>query len=213
MGAGGSELTYEGLMALWRAEKGSERLAKVPEDLYASLQHYFARLREEGEREGRKDPASAASQMLSDQLKNALTKAKDLYERRQRKITLLSLRMAHGDQPAEAAHLTPDEQELVGQLIQSIQEHEGKAASFEARPPAPPEGEEAAPSPAKGKRRATKAATGDEEHLLVRVLEDLPPFEGVQGTYRLRKEDLVDLPRSIASTLLKHGKVVEVRST
>lgn len=212
MGAEGGELTYETLMALWRSEKGSERLAKVPDSLYAAIQLYFTRLREEREREGAKDPTSAASQMLADQLKNALTKAKDLYERRQRKIGLLALRRAHGDQPAEAAHLTLDERELVDLLIQAFQQHEAQVATFEAVPPPAPAKEAAKAEPSKGRRRAAKASIPEEDYLLVRVLEDLPPFEGARGTYRLRKEDVVDLPRSIAATLLKHGKIAEIHT-
>ncbi len=44
------------------------------------------------------------------------------------------------------------------------------------------------------------------DHVLVHVLEDLPPFAGIDTTYRLKKEDVVTLPKTIADILVGRGK-------
>lgn len=47
----------------------------------------------------------------------------------------------------------------------------------------------------------------------LRILADIPPFEGEnQHVYRLRKEDIVALPRDIASILVRRKKAVEMES-
>jgi DNA replication initiation complex subunit (GINS family) len=58
------------------------------------------------------------------------------------------------------------------------------------------------------KKAAARAEAATEEVLvLVRVLEDVPTFAGVDKDYKLRKEDVVSIPKNIANTLLSHGKV------
>jgi len=42
--------------------------------------------------------------------------------------------------------------------------------------------------------------------VVVHVLEDIPPFAGLDVSYRLRKEDIVTLPRGIGKVLVDRGK-------
>lgn len=46
--------------------------------------------------------------------------------------------------------------------------------------------------------------------ILLRILEDIPPFAGPSGTYRLGKEDVVTLPSGIGKALIKRGKAAEI---
>jgi DNA replication initiation complex subunit (GINS family) len=48
------------------------------------------------------------------------------------------------------------------------------------------------------------------ELLVLRILEDIPPFAGPFGNYRLRREDVATLPVGIARALIKRGKAVEI---
>jgi DNA replication factor GINS len=48
------------------------------------------------------------------------------------------------------------------------------------------------------------------EVILLRILEDIPPFAGPSGTYRLGREDIVTLPPSLGRALVKKGKAVEI---
>jgi hypothetical protein len=48
---------------------------------------------------------------------------------------------------------------------------------------------------------------------MLRILDDIPPFEGEnKHVYRLRKEDVVTLPRAIASILVRRKKAIEMES-
>lgn len=48
------------------------------------------------------------------------------------------------------------------------------------------------------------------DFVLLRILEDIPPFAGPSGTYRLGKEDIVTLPMGIGKALVKRGKAIEI---
>ncbi len=46
--------------------------------------------------------------------------------------------------------------------------------------------------------------------LVLRILEDIPPFAGPFGNYRLSREDVATLPTGLARALIKRGKAVEI---
>ncbi len=46
--------------------------------------------------------------------------------------------------------------------------------------------------------------------MVIRVLEDLPPFAGPDRDYELHKEDIVTLPRAMAAILVNNQKAVEI---
>jgi len=47
--------------------------------------------------------------------------------------------------------------------------------------------------------------------VLIRVLEDLPPFVGAERDYSLSKEDVVTLPKALADILLDSGKAMAIK--
>ncbi|MEM0448726.1 MAG: hypothetical protein QW520_02770 [Methanomassiliicoccales archaeon] len=48
------------------------------------------------------------------------------------------------------------------------------------------------------------------DEVLVRVLENIPPFTTTSGVYELSKEDIITLPSKIAKALIKRGKAQEI---
>ena len=219
MAAERGDMSYEDIMGLFRQENKSSQLTKVEANFYDRMGAYIKRLRKESEKELALNSMSQASLMLNDQLKKAIDKAKRVYELRQRKISLLALRKVAGDNP-DTANLTPDELVLFSNLTSVMGAHKDSNADFEELGPrfTQPRDVEVLPEvPAKGvceaKADAGKAGQdASEELVLVRVLEDVPTFAGVDKDYKLRKEDIVSIPNNIAKTLLSHGKVKLVGS-
>jgi len=213
------DMSYEDIMGLFRLENKSSQLTKVDSSLYERIGAYIKTLRKESEREIAMNPMSQASMMLNDQLKKAIDKAKRVYELRQRKISLLALRKVAGDNP-DTGNLTPDELVLFSSLTSVLGAHKDSRADFEELgprftqpsdvvelpdvPSAKVCEKEEEPGPEKGQ---------PEELVLVRVLEDVPTFAGVDKEYRLRKEDVISLPKGVAGTLVSHGKVKLIGST
>lgn len=49
------------------------------------------------------------------------------------------------------------------------------------------------------------------DHVVLRIMEDIPAFAGPGRTYRLQKEDLVSLPQAIARALIVRKKAIGVQ--
>ncbi|OGS44011.1 MAG: hypothetical protein A3K76_00890 [Euryarchaeota archaeon RBG_13_57_23] len=211
------DITYEDIMGLFRQENKSSQLTKVDPALYDKIGLYIKTLRKESEREVAMNSMSQASMMINDQLKKAIDKAKRVYELRQRKISLLALRKVAGDNP-DTANLTPDELVLFSSLISVMGAHKDSNADFEEFGPRFTQPKDVvslpeAPSPEACDKKAEGEVKEAEELVMVRVLEDLPTFAGVDKDYKLRKEDIISLPRNIAKTLVSHGKAKVIGSS
>jgi len=210
------EMSYEQIMALFRQEKGPA-LTKVDPALYDKIGGYIKTLRKESERELAMNPMSQASLMLNDQLKKTIEKAKRVYELRQRKIALLALRKVAGDNP-DTGNLTPDELVLFSSLTAVLGAHKDSNADFEELGPRFSQPSDVVQLPNAPSKEACDAKTQEaganmpDDLVLVRVLEDVPTFAGVDRDYKLRKEDIVSIPKNIAGTLLSHGKVKMIGS-
>jgi DNA replication factor GINS len=213
------DMSYEDIMGLFRQENKSSQLTKVESTLYDKIGAYIKKLRKESERELAMNPMSQASLMLNDQLKKAIDKAKRVYELRERKISLLALRKVAGDNP-DLGNLTPDELVLFSNLTAVMGAHKDSNADFEELGPrfTQPRDVEVLPeAPSLKACDEKKHPPGAKDEaaddlVLVRVLEDVPTFAGVDKDYKLRKEDIVSIPKNIANTLLTHGKVKLVGS-
>lgn len=216
------DMNYEDIMTLFRQENRSPQLTKVDPALYDRISAYIKSIRKESEREIGMNPSSHASMMLNDQLKKAIDKAKRVYELRTRKISLIALRKVSGDNP-DTANLTPDELVLFSSLTSVLAAHKDSNADFEILGPRTTRQEEMVEIPTmrkeepkvKTKAKAEEAPPEDDADGLVmaRVLEDVPTFAGVDRDYKLRKEDVVSIPKSVADTLLSHGKIKIIGSS
>ena len=220
MGEQRGDMNYEDIMTLFRQENRSPQLTKVDPALYDRISAYIKSIRKESEREIGMNPSSHASMMLNDQLKKAIDKAKRVYELRTRKISLIALRKVSGDNP-DTANLTPDELVLFSSLTSVLAAHKDSNADFEILGPRTTRQEEMVEVPtmrkeeSKVKAKAEEAPPEDDSDGLVmaRVLEDVPTFAGVDRDYKLRKEDVVSIPKSVADTLLSHGKIKIIGSS
>lgn len=216
MAAERGDMSYEDIMGLFRQENKSSQLNKVDPALYDKMAAYIKALRKESERELAMNPMSQASMMLNDQLKKAIDKAKRIYELRQRKISLLALRKVAGDNP-DTGNLTADELVLFSNLVSVLGAHKDSKADFEELGPrftTPKDVAEVpgAPPDKVCESKETVPHVEQEELVLVRVLEDVPTFAGVDKEYRLRKEDIISLPKAIANALVSHGKATVIGS-
>ena len=218
MAAERGDMTYEDIMGLFRQENKSSQLTKVDPALYDKMSAYIKTLRKESEREIAMNPMSQASMMLNDQLKKAIDKSKRVYELRQRKIALLALRKVAGDNP-DTGSLTPDELVLFSSLTSVIGAHKDSNADFEELGPRFTQPRDVTELPGAPSAKACEdkkpEGTGDKttsDLVLVRVLEDLPTFAGVDKDYKLKKEDIISLPRGVANTLVSHGKASVIGS-
>jgi DNA replication factor GINS len=58
---------------------------------------------------------------------------------------------------------------------------------------------------------AAAAPLSSPDHIVLRIIEDIPAFAGPGRTYRLQKEDLVSLPQAIAKAFIARKKAIAVQ--
>jgi DNA replication initiation complex subunit (GINS family) len=209
------EMTYEELMSVHRQESKQTSLVKVSPDFYQRTASYLDALNQRIC--DKRTDTTEISGMLHNQLKTAKEKSSEIYEARMRKIALMAMTAAFGSEP-RMDNATPEENEAFASLKSFFVGHCKKTMSVECGaveatkeiPPAQPK--DTQPATIQEQPAAEpQLEQAKSEIILVRILEDLPAFAGTDKNYRLAKEDVISLPRSIADILLKHNKAIEVR--
>ncbi|HKZ99162.1 MAG TPA: hypothetical protein VJ326_06195 [Thermoplasmata archaeon] len=219
--AGEDEVNFERVTKLYREETGRKTLTALEADFYDKLAAYVARLEESAHREAARDPNSPKALLLQDELRKVRKKRDQIFTYRERKLALLASSRASGAD-IEVPNLPLHERALFENLVSLLKRSREEAfggSPFRAEPAPPPgEGVPAVAPPARaapeGMRTVTAAETkrprpvpaGLKDHVIVHVLEDIPPFAGIDTTYRLKKEDVVTLPKTIAQILVDRGK-------
>jgi len=231
-------MTYDDVTEVYRKEQRSKNVTEVRRDFYPAMRDCLERLRRENEKEISIDPFSPKAMSLSNQMKKISEKAMQIYEFRMEKMLLMALR-ASGGAKVDTSKLTDEEKRLFDQVSISLRESrsflsegerkEAKPVERETPPPALEERPrvevvaEPAPLPqeptivvkapdlpAAEVKVTDKIST---EYVLLRILEDIPPFAGPDRNYALHKEDMVTLPAAIAKALVNKKKAVPIQAS
>ena len=210
---------------VYRNERRSKVLTKLPINFYHKAEEYLATQREEYS-QAILIPSNPKTMMLQDQIKKVEKRLKHIYEIRERKIALSALDRMGGASALE--HMTRKDKELYELLVTAL-----KSFREGVEPPAVPERPKAArvepipaPQPVIKEAQAQimeqepeieqmpprederpSAKEPKDESIVVHVLEDIPSFVGAEHTYDLKKDDMVTLPSQFANLLSSNGKV------
>jgi len=197
-------VTFERITKVYREESQKKGLTPLEPDFWDKVARYVDHLEGDLAASRAKDPNAKAVMLLQDEHRKAQQKREQIYQFRERKISLLASQIAGGS-GAEAKGLTRSEQDLLHRLVDLLKGARGAALRVPGTLPAaaPPSATAPAPAPPEAPSAAEpKAPKG----VVVHVLEDVPPFAGPDGTYRLKKEDVVMVHPSIAKVLMERGK-------
>lgn len=213
--AGDEEVDFERITKVYREESQQKALTILEPDFYRKLNAYVERLEEGLRKETSSNPDSPKASMLRDELRKVTKKREQIFQYRERKIALLASLSASGAE-VELKGVTTEEKGVFESLVDVLKRARGETFSARAAPQRTDRVAEVE-RPSEKEGGVAKAGTGpavsvERDLVLVRILEDIPPFAGVDRTYCLRKEDVVTLPKAIASVLTQKGKarVVEV---
>jgi DNA replication initiation complex subunit (GINS family) len=220
---GEDEVNFERVTKVYREETARKTLSALEADFYDKLAAYVARLEASAHREAARDPNAPKALLLQDELRKVRKKRDQIFTYRERKLALLASSRASGAD-VEVPNLPLHERALFENLVSLLKRSredafggspfrtEAGPGAAEPTPPVapaptpkgPPEGMRTVPAAETKKSRP--AAAGLKDHVIVHVLEDIPPFAGIDTTYRLKKEDVVTLPKTIAQILVDRGK-------
>ena len=226
---GEEEVNFERVTKVYREESGKKTLVVLEADFYDKLASYIARLDESANKEVQKNPNSAKALMLQDELRKVRKRRDQIFTYRERKLALLASSRASGAE-VEVPNLPAQERGLFESMVALLTKSRADAfggspmvGEAEAHPPpsSSPKSESAKKEPERMKvvraedTKRIPVPPSLKDHVLVHVLEDLPPFAGIDTTYRLKKEDVVTLPKTIAQILVDRGKarIVQMSGT
>jgi DNA replication factor GINS len=216
-------LSYDEIHAVLTRERSSRSLGKIPHDFYERLALYLADARAGLDEESLKGP-SPRLVLLQGQFRNLEEMARDILLLRLRKAAEATFTVLEGGVLNERA-LPPEEVAFSQEFLEVLKRTRGQIireggaplrpekAALAPRPspapsPVPPARESAAQAPP-AKEAAPPAP--ERQVVLLRILDDVAPFEGDDNrVYRLKREDLVTLPRELAQILLRRKKAVEL---
>lgn len=228
MAVAGETVTLDLILQVYRRESQRKALTSLPRDFWSRVRGYVGELEADLRKESATDPNSAKAALLRDELKKVVKRRDQIYQYRERKMTRLAASAASGA-AVDTAALTPEETASFEGVLQVLQRGRRRALggeeeaeeTLEAAPktasnPAPAGEPKKVPSKGGGRRKESKRGKKNEEargeaKLLVRILEDVPPFVGVDVTYELRKEDVVGLPKDVAEVLVGRGVAEPIR--
>ena len=195
-------VNFERITKLYREESGKKTLTPLEPDFWDRVARYLASLESDLAAARAKDPNSKAAMLLQDELRKVLQKREQIYQYRERKLGLLAGQIA-GGATTEARGLTRPEQELLQKLVGLLTETRKTTLGGVA-----PQGAGSAPAVTQPSAAAAPPRTAEPppKGVIVHVLEDVPPFAGPDGTYRLKKEDIVVVHPTIAKVLTERGK-------
>jgi len=191
-------VTFERITKVYREESQKKTLVPLEPDFWDKVDRYLARLEGDVAAARAKDPNAKVALLLQDELRKAHQKREQIYAYRERKIALFASQRA-GGASVELRGLARPEQELLDRIVEVLTNARSAAIHVPTLLPV------VAPSVAMAAPAAPPAPEAP-RGVLVHVLEDVPPFAGPDGTYRLKKEDIVVVHPSIAKVLAERGK-------
>lgn len=209
----GEDITLDRILQVYREESRRKALTPLEREFWERVSRYVADLEEDLRKESAVDPNSAKAALLRDELKKVLKRREQIWQYRERKISLMACSAASGAS-VDTSPLTPLEEECFKAVLEVLQRGRERAFGLQvAEEEAPPEAEEEAPTetPREEVPKRRKARAEVKGKVLVRILEDIPPFLGLDVTYHLRKEDVVSLPEEVAKVLIGKGKAERIK--
>ncbi len=201
-------VSFERITRIYREETSKSTLTKLEADFYDKMNAYFEDLKSRANEEISKDAHSSKAVMLQDEVRKVGQKRDQIYRARERKIILMASSKVGGTE-VDTKVLTRNEKALFGLLVENLKG--ARQEIFAGEKPAP---ERAAPKPEKEvekkepapPKKETKTEDSEESTAVIKVLEDIPPFAGIDVTYELKKEEVVTLPMKVARILSESGK-------
>lgn len=205
----GDEIGLERVLQVYREESRRKGLTSLEPDFWEQVLAYVEGLEGDLAQETSRDPNSAKAALLRDELKKALKRREQIWQYRGRKMALMAWSTAAGA-TTDTDVLTPPEAESFDEFMAALNASRrrllGKGEDREPAetPPRPAKAKADNPAPKKAPARPAK------EQVLLRILKDVPPFVGLDVTYRLREQDVVSLPPDLAQVLTGKGTAEEI---
>ncbi|MFQ6128363.1 MAG: hypothetical protein ACE5QW_05630 [Thermoplasmata archaeon] len=190
------EISFKRITRLYREESSKKSLTPLEPDFFERLNGYLEGLESKAREEQAKGGQSKAATLLLDEYQKASKKRDQVFRLRLRKIASLAASKSSGAS-VDTEPLTRPELAMFEGIVGLIAAAKSDIYGGEHVEPATERPQKVAP-------------TTPSRNVIIRILEDIPAFAGVEGNYDLKKEDVASLPRKVAEILVKKGKAKEI---
>ncbi|CAD6491324.1 MAG: hypothetical protein EMLJLAPB_00119 [Candidatus Argoarchaeum ethanivorans] len=194
-----------------RMEKESSKLSALDDDFYQQSRAFLQSLYEELKNY---EPDSSKYNIIQRGLKNTRDQIEKLFELRMWKLLKKSALKGEDDATFDTTTLTVEERKTYNELRKTITSHQQLIFNIteQKKPNIEPVTEDAA------QEQNIKTETSDnskrnitDEYIVVRVLQDIPQFRGIDmHDYTLTKDDVAVLPGINADALCKRDIAVKI---
>lgn len=180
---------YDELFEAWRKEKETREIQPLPKEFYGKLAEYVKRIREE---KRMLDERTVKGKLLLEEEENVKSMTEELARTRYGKM----MRMVAEGEIVPTTVLAEEEENL-------YREAASQADSFQSFVKDLLQG-----------RLLRERKAGPEGLMIVRILKEMPEIIGVDmKTYGpFKPEDIANLPKENAKTLIKQGVAMEVET-
>nr|QNO51800.1 hypothetical protein PFGANNDM_00035 [Methanosarcinales archaeon ANME-1 ERB6]QNO51832.1 hypothetical protein FGALOIDC_00016 [Methanosarcinales archaeon ANME-1 ERB6] len=216
-------MDIEKLWELLHKERNTASLQVLPETFHEDVREYLKKLEDEKTEAGGE---RGRSELVEDEIRNARMKAEDIIQRRIGKIVKLAS-SGMGTLPKgmleEEAKIFEGVKNYVEQgkerlfaLLSSEDERAIKSEGIgeDEREEQKQQDDTETVEPSFKQAEQSDSAENDnqnEEMHIVRILEDIPTFMGIDGEiYNVGKEDVIMLPKTNAEILCRRGVAVRI---
>jgi DNA replication initiation complex subunit (GINS family) len=225
------ELDYETISQLFQKERKVSRLTEITPKFYDEVSKYIKNLETEYLKEFQKNPASPTTMLLREEQIKITRLLKHIYEIRERKVVLFALNKVKGSSQ-DVKNITPQEQLLLNEVIEVLartrspildktqsttrsapDETATKTETIDQEPAELELEEETEPVPIDTEQKpqvepARSKTQPGHDYVVALVIDDISSFVGTDlNTYDLNREDVVSLPKDVASILVKNNKI------
>jgi len=203
-------MDIEKLWEILYKERSTASLQELPETFYEGVREYIKKLEEE-----KREAEGNRGEFVEDEIRNVRMKLEDIIRRRIGKI----VKLASSGMKTQPKGMVEEEKrifegvkshveegrERIFALILSEKERENEKRGAEKKNEKEDDEKISTPIP------ATVKNNNEEQHI-VRILEDIPTFMGTDGRiYKVRKEDVIMLPKTNAEILCKRNVAMQVK--
>lgn len=231
-----SKFTYDNLTEIMRTEDNSSDLYELKEDFYPSVDALIKESIENRKKAIAENPDLYDG--LNTRIKNIDVVVEKILYMRMNKIWKIAMRNVLSGNDSVPFGLTPEEKIVYAGIYDICKKHFGivrmdkkvfvpdietvtqtsKGEPVAEEKPIPeeetplelgvPQPKEPEPIP-----EIEDGTTVEGETVVIRVLEDIPPFSGPERDYFLKKEDVVRLPSIMATGLINRRKAVLIKTS
>ena len=202
-------MDIEKLWEILHKERNTASLQELPDNFSDKVREYIQQLKNE-----KSEVDEKRRELVEDEIRNVRMKAEDIIRRRIGKI----VKLASSGIKAVPKGMLEEEEAIFAGVKGHVEE--GKAHLFalilgnkenKEKSEAGSEKVDAVIQEPKFKEVETTSTIARNEELhIVRVLEDIPTFMGTDGRiYKIKKEDVIMLPKTNAEILCKRGVAVQ----